>query len=725
MVSQVTQDNTTIIYKDNSESDNNQLGVPMPEGWVTPPTLSDLIDNFNSSKSAHDINESKRKARLENLHIKGTAKLKRREGHSSVQPKVIRKYAEWRYSALTEAILSKRSLFDVKPRTHRDVLTAKQNKSLLNYQWENELNRVKFTDDLIRVFVDEGTVFTRTGWETKEVIKPKLEDIVEFYPAFEQSQLEELQQAAMLKETDAYAYEQHISSNIKNALAITEQQGQPVYPMVVGQQEVDSIEIVYNRPTIEVCNTANCYPDPSCNGDLDKAEFFIYAFETSRNKLSTSGNYFNLDKIKVVAPQQQANFTSNTDSSFYMQDKAREKFTAYEYWGYWDVHGNGQTTPIVATWVGNTLIRLEESPYPDGQIPFDSASYLPVVHSLFGDTDGDLLKEHQDIIGAVMRGSIDLMAKSANAQEGIAKGALDTVNLRRYQKGMPYQFNQVTGDWVRQHTYPEIPNSVPMMLTMQQNEAESLTGVKPYNGGLSGNALGDTATAVRGVLDAASKRESAILRRLSELLLRIAKRICAMNGMFLEDEEIIRVTDENFVAIRRDELNGKYDLIVDLASPESENAQAQELAFMLQTMGNSMPFDLTKIVLSEIASLRKMPNLAKRIEEFVQEPDPLQQQLQQIELEKAKLELAELQAKIQKEGSVAQLNMAKAQETLASAGLKDSQRDNEDLKYISEQSGRNHAQNIEQQQAQAQGNIALEIIKGEIANKLNTNTPKR
>ena len=83
-----------------------------------------------------------------------------------------------------------------------------------------------------------------------------------------------------------------------------------------------------------------------------------------------------------------------------------------------------------------------------------------------------------------------------------------------------------------------------------------------------------------------------------------------MNAEFLEDEEIIRITNEELVAINREDLGGKYDIKLNISTAEADNEKAQELAFMLQTMGNSLPLDMSKMVLSDIARLRKMPELA-------------------------------------------------------------------------------------------------------------------
>ena len=98
-----------------------------------------------------------------------------------------------------------------------------------------------------------------------------------------------------------------------------------------------------------------------------------------------------------------------------------------------------------------------------------------------------------------------------------------------------------------------------------------------------------------------------------------------MNSEFLEDEEIIRITNEEFIAINRNDLGGKYDIKLNISTAEADEQKGSELAFMLQTMGNTMPPEMSQMILADIAKLRKMPDLAKRIAEYQPQPNPLAQ----------------------------------------------------------------------------------------------------
>ena len=117
-----------------------------------------------------------------------------------------------------------------------------------------------------------------------------------------------------------------------------------------------------------------------------------------------------------------------------------------------------------------------------------------------------------------------------------------------------------------------------------------------------------------------------------------------MNQEFLEDEKIIRLTNERYVAIRREGLAGLYDLELSISTAEEDDAKASELAFMLQTTGNSMDFGITKLILSDIARLRKMPDLARKIEDYSPEPDPIGERIRELEMERLEAEIAKLQS---------------------------------------------------------------------------------
>jgi hypothetical protein len=685
--------------------------------WKNPPKLDDLKTDLTTAQSDHDIHKVKVNVWLDNLNITGTAKIDNGKARSNIVPKLIRKQAEWRYAALTEPFLSTDDLFNTDPITFEDKKAAVQNGLVLNNQFNTKIDKIKFIDEYIRTAVDEGTVVVRTGWDyEEEIVEEEVQDF-DYKPSQDPNYLQQLQTLAQGKQDDPINFKETVPQELQQALEMSMQSGIPIFPQNVGSHTESKVKVTKNCPTVEVCNYNDVIIDPSCRGNTDKAQFIIFRFETSKSELEKDGIYSNLDLIETdtTTNLSQDNYYRE-QYSFSFRDKPRQKVVAYEYWGYWDIDGSGVVKPIVVTWVGNQIIRQEANPFPDKKLPFVIVQYLPIRKAVYGEPDGELLEDNQKIIGAVTRGMIDIMGRSANAQQGISKDALDVVNKRKFEQGKDYEFNpgRHPSEAFYMAVYPEIPKSAQYMINMQNMEAESITGVKSFSQGIGGQSLGNVAIGVRGALDAASKRELGILRRLAQGIIQIGRKFISMNSEFLSEEEVIRITNEEFVTVRRDDLAGNIDISLTISTAEADEQKAQDLSFMLQTMGNTMPQDFSQIILIEIAKLRKMPDLAKKIEKYQPTPPP-PDPLQEAQLQLLQSQIQEIQAKIAEYQAQTQLEYAKIATEQSKAKQLSSLADKTDLDFVNDESGVAHQRAMETAQAQAQGNIALEQIKHEQA----------
>lgn len=695
-----------IDIEEQEDKESSELVTKFTD-WKNEPNCADLKRDLIAAQSHHDSHATSIDKWLDALFVRGSAKPAKKTGRSSVQPKLIRKQAEWRYASLSEPFLSTENLFTCSPVTFEDKKAAEQNQLILNTQVRRDLDRVKFIDEYVRAAVNEGTVILRTGWCYRDHVEIEQVPIYSYQPDASPEAAQMMGQIIQALQSNPEAAQQ-IPPELVQAAQFSVQTGQIVIPVQTGVEEVEKVVIDKNHPTVEVCNYNDVIIDPTCRGDLAKANFVIYKFLTSSSELKKTGLYQNLDYINpdATSPLAMADTSREIETgSFTFSDKPRKQFYAYEYWGYWDIHKNGSVEPIIATFVGDTLIRMALNPFPDKELPFVCVQYLPIKESCYGEPDGVLIEDNQKIIGAVTRGMIDIMGRSANSQIGIRKDALDAVNRRKFERGEDYEYNPSVDPRMGfyMHTYPEIPQSAQFMLNLQSMEAESLTGVKAFTGGLTGNALGATATGVRGVLDAASKRELGILRRLAEGITKIGRKFMSMNREWLSEEEVVRISNEEFVPINRDDLYGKIDIKLTITTAEEDNQKAQELAFMLQTVGASMPGDMTRMLLADIAKLRKMPDLAKRIEEYQPQPDPMQEQMRQLELMKAQMEIEVMKSEIQK--------------NMIESGMKDSKRrnldsdtDKKNLDYVEQETGTKHARDVDRITSQAKAQLEAALV---------------
>ena len=699
---------------DNEENNASEIAFDSRlTRWAKEPKVSDLKGDIEAAKSAHDA-QVERIRKWNNLRdVKDDQAPPKVTGRSRIQPRMVRRQAEWRYSALSEPFLGTDKLFEVKPATFEDRNSARQNELVLNHQFRNKIDRVKFIDDLVRSVVDDGTGIVQVGWERVTHMVKETVPVYSFYPITTQEQMEEFSAAVELREVNPREFETKLPAALREAVNFyldpENAEPQPVIAVESGETEVEVEKVLINKPTLFIHDPANVVIDPSCQGDVERAKFFAISFETSYAELvKQKDRYKNLQSVDWENAPAYIDPDHKTDlpHDFQFKDKARKRVLAHEYWGFWDIEGKGSLTPIVATWIGNVMIRLEKNPFPDQKLPFVVIPYLPIKRKTYGETDAELIEDNQKISGAVLRGIVDLLGKSANSQQGIMKGLLDPANKARFDRGEDYEYNPVADpkNAIVFHNFPEISNSAISLLTIMDQQAESLVGTKNFSGsGMSGEAYGRVAAGIKGMLDAQGIRQMNILRRLAKGVVEIGRKFISMNSLWLSEKEVVRITNSTYEAdgfeeISREDLAGSFDLIVDVSTAEVDNMQAQDLGFMLQTIGPDMDPQMRNMILAEIARLKRMPDLYERLRTYKPpEPDPLAQQMAQEELRNKQLENAKLESEIA-------LNQAKAQAELIKARQVGT-------KTEEDAAGITHARDMEKQQAQSVGNQALQITK--------------
>ena len=524
------------------------------------------------------------------------------DNKSKIVSKDIKKQIEWLIPSAADPFLSTSDVIKCTPITAEDTLSARQNELLLNTQFCRKFPRFNFINKAIRVLATEGTLVIQTGWDYED---KEVEEEVE--------------------------------------IAIVDKYGNTI----IKKETQKVTKIVKNQPTAIVCRNEDIFIDPTCMDDMDKCQFIIHRYESDLSTLKADGRYKNLDKIDTNSGGYDPDFDAQDKTKFKFEDKTRKKVLVYEYWGNYDVNDDGITEQVVCAWVGDTIIRLEDNPYPDKKPPFIVVPFSSIPFQMYGEALAENIGDNQKVKTAITRGIIDNMAKSNNGQIGIRLGALDLANRKKFLQGKNFEFKGTPADFW-QGSFNQIPGSVFDMLQLMNNEIESQTGVNAFSKGLTGNSLGSSATAARGVLDATALRRLHLVRNVAENLVKpLMRKWMAYNSEFLEEEEVVRVTNEEYVPVRRDDLEGKVDIDITISTYEEANARSQELGFMLQTLGNSIPFELTQLILSEIVKLGRMPELEKALREYKPQPDPMQEQIKQLEIQKLQLENNKLMAEIQ------------------------------------------------------------------------------
>ena len=94
--------------------------APKLTEWANEPTVEDLKKDYTEARASHSSQCAEINRWLDNLFVRGSAKVEKVKGKSTIVPKLIRKQAEWRYTGLSEPFLDEEDLFSATPRTHLD-----------------------------------------------------------------------------------------------------------------------------------------------------------------------------------------------------------------------------------------------------------------------------------------------------------------------------------------------------------------------------------------------------------------------------------------------------------------------------------------------------------------------------------------------------------------------------------------------------------------------------
>ena len=690
--------------------------------WSHAPSKEDL---YNDYASAEDGQEQWRTKLTEwDLVRDGGKEIKGvKTGKSTARPLVVRKQNEWKYPSIEEPFLNTQDMFKVKGTTGVDAQAATQNALILNNQWATKVKKVKLVGDVARTVVDEGTVIVKTGWRAEYGIH-EVEVERPVYASAEESLMimkQQMQQGAMSEEQARAMLELGEPMQIGTEIVIEEQE-----------------YLVKNHPTYEVCINSNVTIDPTCDGIIEDAMFAIHEYDTSYSELkeqeyesnedgSSSGFYHNIDSIQLETADEHDEARSDAANNFRFKDKARKKMKAYEYWGYWDIQGDGELVSIVATWVNDTLIRLEENPFPHGRIPFSVATYMPVKKAVHGEPDAELLKENQEAIGRMTRAVHDVTAQQAVGQEFIDENFFPSPSQKNnYEKGNTVYYRSGFDPRMAIHKKDtqQLGNAPFQVIEWQTKDAAELSGTVPFQTGTGGGKLSASGQD-RDAMDSTAKRELSILRRLSEMFIDMARMTIAMNQVFLSEEEVIRVTDKEFVTIKRDDLEGDFDLSVEVSTPEKDEYQATKLMTLMQTNAANTDPEIVKMHYVKMAKLWKMPDLADAVQNYQPQPDPSAIKLQELAIKEAELknaillkELEDYDSKIYERLSRTESNStveaeaqkAKTDKDVAAAGKLRAETDKIDQEYLQDQDGVSHDREIQKINAKSKGDVVKQTV---------------
>lgn len=529
----------------------------------------------------------------------------------------------------------------------KDEKRSRITQKYLNSQFTSEFNRVEFMDKLVNLVYREGTAWVKSAWKFKE------ENVREVIP-----------NATM----DEILARGDVPDNIEEA-------GDNKFKV-----EYNSQKLIYNDPDAIICRNEHIFPDPGAR-TVEELRFLIYERQMTISEMKSSGRYTE-DMIKKIEDKISATNRDDTtlgtqrdsDSLDYgnkidyrTKDSARNKISILEYWGYYDLNGDGIAEPIFASWAKNEDINLvcEENDLPNANIPFYRTVYSDVPFSLWGNALAFFIEDGQKAKTGIYRGIFDNMALANNGQKFIKHGTLDYLNFKRLRNGEKHIFVNKEG-MIEDGAFNNLPPSVFNVLQAVSKENEDMSGIS--SGGLALNSSQTNKDNESGQLTLAQQRMASMVTNVSETMSKVFRDWIDMANVFLEDKQIRALfTEQEQIDIASFEDSEHMNITFKVATNAQIQVRLHNLNMLMQqakVLGETIPPELIRELVAEMFELFDMYDKAEALRTYQPAPDPMQQAIYQENFKTLQLNNAKLEAEIMQIRSDIELNSSTVQKNI-------------------------------------------------------------
>ena len=423
------------------------------------------------------------------------------------------------------------------------------------------------------------------------------------------------------------------------------------------------------KPDTDLTPLDNLTFDPSAE-KLDDCNFIVEKSKVMIADILSNPQWYGkhtLDSLKDLMAASDTEWdreADGKDNSFNFDDRFRQLIEINTYYGRMEM--NGGLAPIIAIWSDNTLLHFGDSPYPDSWngLPFFGTVYIPQPGSLYGKGIGEVVSTDQKVSTALQRAIMRQLDNSTIGQRGFREGALNPIEEAKFKNGMDFKYQDKAPEFW-EGSFTQLGSEVFGMQDRIKADVEELLGIGRLNAGLDPRALNSnvSATAASLVNTNAQRRLLLIMRHVSAMLEGMFRKWLDLT-ILMNPDLLVEVGGE-MVSLQGFDLDGNYDLIIDVTTDSQKQEKAGQLNMVLQTLGNT-PGIPPSILMRTTADLMKnlgqydtatqLNGVAEQMAQAEQQPNPMEQMQTQLAVKREMAEQAELQSKTK-------LNEAKAMES--------------------------------------------------------------
>lgn len=484
--------------------------------------------------------------------------------------KDIKTTCEWILASLIEVFTGSDDPLSVKGVNVEDDQVAEKIQQLIRYQLEKKNDYYQFCLSELKFALSENFAVAKVWWKREEKRTPM---------------------EVMLDTNDDAAILALVDQVVNRKIEVTKMsdiEGAEDFLKV----EYDEVLVKANHPVVEYIPSSELRYTPDA-ANLQDCKFVAQRKVVRGDYLKRrelEGIYKNVDQaieefgrgntkatvLDVKNDQERADLKGQPGDS----DNASKEVELYEAYLWVDYNNDGIFENIIVHAVGNHLLRVVKNDFEFPPFFICCSEYDP--NAVFNKNSfADNLEQLQDLKTAVMRQIITNVAKNNAPRIFVNEQGLDMDALMAGDEIIPTQGDPTTKVFVP----PSLPlSSISMeVVNYAQTEIEARSGSTRYNQGLDSNALNKTATGITAILGQAEKRNKMVARTIAEkFFIPIYRFLILLNQKYLEDEQMVRLTNEN-VSIRRDDIEIDYDLIINVGQGAgTREAQIQYLMLVLQ-----------------------------------------------------------------------------------------------------------------------------------------------
>ena len=416
----------------------------------------------------------------------------------------------------------------------------------------------------------------------------------------------------------------------------------PLYGVPVPTKK-DVLEVTYDGPEFEFIPLVDFFPDWTIRTPADIESMRGCTHRTwktlselkAAEKRGSSGVYERLDELEVSLDRKGSAAWSEP---YYKSDVSRREdpdlkkkpIELWEYWGLFDLKGNGELVDCIVTIAnGDVVIRIQENFYDYKLKPFVAAVNVPLEGEFYGASELFAIRGSVKEATTLRNARLDQINLAVNRQWVVDRSAgINARALYSRPNGIIWA-NDVKG--IQPLPPPEVPASSYREIQELSNEIQT-TAASSSGPQLSeaGRVFGRSATGAQMVGDIASSRSGMKAKYIAETFMRALVRIMLQtNAQFVSNEQWVRSNDPNaqnpFSALPSEAFQCDYDFEIVAgfdADPMAEYQKLQTAVTWFQTAETSQPGVIKwDAVFEQIG--RNL--LGRGVKKFTRSPEEMQQ----------------------------------------------------------------------------------------------------